>query len=172
MEREVTGKETREAALRVFELCRERGLTLTTAESCTGGLVAAAITDIPGSSDVFDRGFVTYSNDAKMALLGVSADILAKHGAVSSESAKAMAEGALNSAGTSLAISITGIAGPGGGSAEKPVGLVFMAAMDRTGNFHARECRFGDLGRDEVRRRSVIAAFALIEELLGAPLSA
>ncbi len=166
------GNETREAALRVFELCRERGLTLTTAESCTGGLVAAAITDIPGSSDVFDRGFVTYSNDAKMALLGVSADILAKHGAVSAECAKAMAEGALNSAGTSLAISITGIAGPGGGSPEKPVGLVFMAAMDRKGNFHARECRFGDLGRDEVRRRSVIAAFALIEELLGAPLGA
>lgn len=165
-------KETREAALRVFELCRERGFKLTTAESCTGGLVAAAITDIPGSSDVFDRGFVTYSNNAKMALLGVSKDILAKHGAVSAACAKAMAEGALKAAGTDLAVSITGIAGPGGGSPEKPVGLVFMAAADRTGKFHARECRFGDLGRDEVRKRSVIAAFALIEELLGAPLGA
>lgn len=168
----MTGKETREAALRVFELCRERGLTLTTAESCTGGLVAAAITDIPGSSDVFDRGFVTYSNNAKMALLGVGKDLLAKYGAVSAECAKAMAQGALNAAGTNVAVSITGIAGPGGGSSEKPVGLVFMAAADRTGNFHARECRFGDIGREEVRRKSVIAAFALIEELIRAPLSA
>lgn len=163
-------RETRDAALRVFELCRARGFTLTTAESCTGGLVAAAITDIPGSSDVFDRGFVTYSNEAKMALLGVSKDLLAKHGAVSAESAKAMALGALNAAGTSIAVSITGIAGPGGGSPEKPVGLVFMSATNREEKFHARECRFGDLGRDEVRRRSVIAAFALIEELLDAPI--
>jgi nicotinamide-nucleotide amidase len=165
-------KETRDAALRVFQLCRARGFTLTTAESCTGGLVAAAITDIPGSSDVFDRGFVTYSNEAKMALLGVGKDLLAKHGAVSAESAKAMALGALNAAGTSIAVSITGIAGPGGGSPEKPVGLVFMAATNREAKFHARECRFGDLGRDEVRRRSVIAAFALIEELLDAPIRA
>ncbi len=162
--------ETRQAALRVFELCRARKLTLATAESCTGGLVAAAITDIPGSSDVFDRGFVTYSNEAKMALLGVGKDLLDRHGAVSAECAKVMALGALNAAGTSIAVSITGIAGPGGGSPEKPVGLVFMAAANRAAKFHARECRFGDLGRDEVRRRSVIAAFALIEELLGAPI--
>lgn len=165
-------KETSEAALRVFELCREQAVTLATAESCTGGLVAAAITDIPGSSDVFDRGFVTYSNDAKMKLLGVSKDLLAQYGAVSAQCAKAMALGALNAAGTSIAVSITGIAGPGGGSADKPVGLVFMACANREGKFHARECRFGDPGRDEVRRRSVIAAFALIEELLGAPISA
>jgi nicotinamide-nucleotide amidase len=168
----VSDKETREAALRVFELCRVRKFTLTTAESCTGGLVAAAITDIPGSSDVFDRGFVTYSNEAKKVLLGVSNDLLTKHGAVSAECAKAMALGALNAAGTSIAVSITGIAGPGGGSPEKPVGLVFMAAASRETKFHTRECRFGDLGRDEVRRRSVIAAFALLEELLGAPISA
>jgi nicotinamide-nucleotide amidase len=168
----VIDKETREAALRVFELCRERKLTLTTAESCTGGLVAAAITDIPGSSDVFDRGFVTYSNNAKMALLGVSKQLLTDHGAVSAEVAKAMAQGALNAAGTSIAVAITGIAGPGGGTPQKPVGLVFIAATNREAAFHARECRFGDLGRDEVRRRSVIAAFALIEELLGAPIRA
>lgn len=163
-------KETHEAALRVFQLCRARGFTLTTAESCTGGMVAAAITDIPGSSDVFDRGFVTYSNEAKMALLGVSKDLLAQYGAVSAECAKAMALGALNAAGTSIAVSITGIAGPGGGSPEKPVGLVYMAVASREAKFHARECRFGDLGRDEIRRRSVIAAFALIEELLDAPI--
>lgn len=163
-------KETRGAALRVFQLCRARGFTLTTAESCTGGMVAAAITDIPGSSDVFDRGFVTYSNGAKMALLGVSKDLLAQYGAVSAECAKAMALGALNAAGTSIAVSITGIAGPGGGSPEKPVGLVYMAAASRETKFHARECRFGDPGRDEIRRQSVIAAFALIEELLDAPI--
>ena len=163
-------KETAEAALRGFALCRERQFTLTTAESCTGGLVAAAITDIPGSSDVFDRGFVTYSNQAKQALLGVSKDLLDKHGAVSAEVAKAMAQGALNAAMTSIAVSLTGIAGPGGGSPEKPVGLVFIACTDREGRFHARECRFGDLGRSEVRRRSVIAAFALIEEMLAKPI--
>ena len=163
-------KETAEAALRVFDLCRERQLTLATAESCTGGLVAATITDIPGSSDVFDRGFVTYSNTAKQALLSVSKDLLDKHGAVSAEVAKAMAQGAMNAAGTSIAVSLTGIAGPGGGSPEKPVGLVFIACADRQGRFHARECRFGDLGRSEVRRRSVIAAFALIEEMLAKPI--
>jgi len=163
-------KETREAALRAFEHCRKRGFTLATAESCTGGLVAAAITDIPGSSDVFDRGFVTYSNEAKKKLLGVSDDLLSQYGAVSKETAKAMALGALNAAQTSIAVSITGIAGPGGGSAEKPVGLVHIACASREGVFHTRECRFGNLGRDEVRRRSVIAALALVEELLGAPL--
>lgn len=165
-------KETAEAALRVFDLCREQKLTLATAESCTGGLVAGAITDIPGSSDVFDRGFVTYSNSAKQLLLGVSKDLLDQHGAVSAECAKAMALGALNAAKTSIAVSITGIAGPGGGSPQKPVGLVFMACANREGKFHARECRFGDLGRSEVRRRSVIAAFALIEEMLAKPIRA
>lgn len=165
-------KETKEAALRAFEECRRLGFTLATAESCTGGLVAAAITDIPGSSDVFDRGFVTYSNDAKKKLLGVSDDLLKEYGAVSKETAKAMALGALNAAQTSLAVSVTGIAGPSGGSPEKPVGLVHLACASRDGKYHARECRFGDIGRDEVRRRSVIAALTLIEELLGAPLQA
>lgn len=163
-------QETKAAALRAFEQCRNRGFTLATAESCTGGLVAAAITDIPGSSDVFDRGFVTYSNEAKKKLLGVSDDVLSQYGAVSKETAKAMALGALNAAQTSLAVSITGIAGPGGGSPEKPVGLVHLACASREGIFHVRECRFGDIGRNEVRRRAVIAALALIDELLGAPL--
>jgi nicotinamide-nucleotide amidase len=163
-------KETKEAAQRVFDLCRERGLTLATAESCTAGLVAATITDIPGSSGIFDRGFVTYSNKAKQVLLGVSKELLDEYGAVSAEVAKAMALGALNAAETSLAVSITGIAGPDGGTEQKPVGLVFMACANREGKFHARECRFGDLGRSEVRRRSVIAAFALIEEMLAKPI--
>jgi nicotinamide-nucleotide amidase len=165
-------KETREAAQRVFDLCRERKLTLATAESCTAGLIAATITDIPGSSGVFDRGFVTYSNKAKQVLLGVGKDLLDRYGAVSAEVAKAMALGALSAAQTSLAVSVTGIAGPDGGTEEKPVGLVFIACANREGQFHARECRFGDLGRSEVRRRSVIAAFVLIEEMLAAPIRA
>lgn len=166
------GVETREAAERIFRLCRDGGLTLTTAESCTGGLVAAAITEIPGSSDVFDRGLVTYSNDAKRKLLGVSETLLATHGAVSAEVAKAMAEGALAAADTDLAVSLTGIAGPDGGTEQKPVGLVFIGCASKTRGYHSRECRFGDLGRETVRRRSVIAAFAVIEELLARPISA
>ncbi|OYX82654.1 MAG: damage-inducible protein CinA, partial [Azorhizobium sp. 35-67-5] len=108
----------------VLAACRARGLTIATAESCTGGLVAAALTEIAGSSDVVDRGFVTYSNAAKQKMLGVPAATLQAHGAVSREAAEAMARGALKAAGTSLAVSITGVAGPGGGSDAKPVGLV------------------------------------------------
>lgn len=164
--------ETREAAERVFTLLRERKLKLVTAESCTGGLVAGAITDIPGSSDVFDRGLVTYSNDAKQRLLGVTGDLLKTHGAVSAEVAKAMAEGALSASDCDVAVSLTGIAGPDGGSDQKPVGLVFIGCASKRHGYHARECRFGDLGRGEVRRRSVIAAFAVIEELLARPIAA
>lgn len=163
-------KEAKEAAQRVFDICRARGLTLATAESCTAGLIAATITDIPGSSGIFDRGFVTYSNKAKQVLLGVSKDLLDEYGAVSAQVAKAMALGALNAAETSLAVSVTGIAGPDGGTPEKPVGLVFLGCASREGKFHVRECRFGDLGRSEVRRRSVIAAFALLEEMLAGPI--
>jgi nicotinamide-nucleotide amidase len=162
--------EMRAAAKRVFELCRERKLKLATAESCTGGLVAVTITDIPGCSDVFDRGIVTYSNEAKNLLLGVSKDLLEKHGAVSAPVAKAMAEGVIHATHTNVGLSITGIAGPDGGTAEKPVGLVFVGGALADGSHHIRECRFGDLGRTEVRRRSVIAAFALIEELLTKPI--
>ena len=117
----------------MLERCRARGLTVATAESCTGGLVAGALTEIAGSSDVVDRGFVTYSNAAKQAMLGVPAAILERHGAVSRETAEAMARGALAHAPADLAVAITGIAGPGGGSAEKPVGLVHFAAAARDG---------------------------------------
>lgn len=164
--------ETREAAERVFRLLRERNLKLVTAESCTGGLVAGAITEIPGSSDVFDRGLVTYSNEAKQRLLGVGASLLETHGAVSAEVAKAMAEGALAAADCDVSVSLTGIAGPNGGSEKKPVGLVYIGSASKNHGYHGRECRFGDLGRGEVRRRSVIAAFAIIEELLARPISA
>jgi nicotinamide-nucleotide amidase len=155
------------AAARALDLCRARGLTVATAESCTGGLVAAALTEIAGSSDVVDRGFVTYSNAAKQDMLGVPVDILERHGAVSRETAEAMAKGALAHAPADLAVAITGIAGPGGGTTEKPVGLVHFAAAARDGRLIHRERRFGDVGRAEVRLRAVAEALAMLEGLAG-----
>jgi nicotinamide-nucleotide amidase len=160
----------RNGAIRVLDACRRRGLTVATAESCTGGLVSGALTDIPGSSDVVDRGFVTYSNAAKETMLGVPAGVLERHGAVSRETAEAMAAGALAHSGADLAVAITGIAGPGGGSAEKPVGLVHLAAAARDGRLLHYERRFGDIGRSTVRARSVSEALAMLEALAtGAP---
>jgi nicotinamide-nucleotide amidase len=156
------------AATRVLGLCRARGWTVATAESCTGGLVAAALTEIAGSSDVVDSGFVTYSNEAKQRLLGISAATLAAHGAVSRETAEVMAQGALARSRADLAVAITGIAGPSGGSAEKPVGLVHFAAARDATVVH-REKRFGDIGRARVRRLSVLEALAMLEELARAP---
>src|SRR5882672_3583277 len=132
-----------DVARALLDLCRTKGLTIATAESCTGGLLAATLTEIPGSSDVFDRGFVTYSNGAKQAMLGVPPATLAAHGAVSRETAEAMAKGALIRAGVDLAVSITGIAGPGGGLPGKPVGLVHFAAAARSGRLIHQERRFG-----------------------------
>jgi nicotinamide-nucleotide amidase len=157
-----------EAARLVLALCRRSGRRVATAESCTGGLVAAALTEIAGSSDVFDCGFVTYSNEAKRAMLGVPATVLEQYGAVSRETALAMAHGALAGSSASLAVAVTGVAGPGGGSAAKPVGLVHLAAATRDGRSLHREQRFGDIGRGAVRLRSVAVALALIEELCGA----
>ena len=155
----------REAATRVLELCRARGLHVATAESCTGGLVAAALTEIPGSSDVVDCGFVTYSDEAKQAMLGVPAATLKRYGAVSAQTAKAMAAGALKNSRADLAVSITGIAGPGGGSRQKPVGLVHFAAASRDGRRIARKRLYGNIGRRRVRLRSVIEALALLQLL-------
>jgi nicotinamide-nucleotide amidase len=146
-----------------------RKLTIATAESCTGGLVAGALTDIPGSSDVIDRGFVTYSNDAKRAMLGVKTTTLATFGAVSKETATAMAIGALEKAGVDLAVSITGIAGPGGATPGKPVGLVHFAVAARDGRILHRECRFGAIGRSAVRARSVVEALRMLTELARGP---
>lgn len=129
----MSGSDARPLARALLDLCRSRKLMIATAESCTGGLVAAALTEIPGSSDVIDRGFVTYSNDAKRAMLGVKAMTLESFGAVSKETAVAMAVGALEKAGVDLAVSITGIAGPGGATPGKPVGLVHLAAAARDG---------------------------------------
>jgi nicotinamide-nucleotide amidase len=155
----------RTAAARLLDTCRARGLTVATAESCTGGLVAAALTDIAGSSDVVDRGFVTYSNAAKMAMLGVLPETLESNGAVSRQTAEAMAQGAIENSNADLAVAITGIAGPSGGSAEKPVGLVHFATAASDGRLAHREERFGDLGRSEIRRRSVLIALTMLQQL-------
>jgi nicotinamide-nucleotide amidase len=146
-------------ARRLLEAARARGLKLATAESCTGGLVAAAITDIPGSSDVFDRGFVTYSYPAKVAMLGVPQAMLTEHGAVSEAVARAMAEGALAGSDADVAVAITGVAGPGASEA-KPEGLVWFAVATRDGA-RAERRDFGALGRDRVRARSVETALEL-----------
>ena len=140
----------------------DSGLKLATAESCTGGLLAAALTEIAGASAAFERGFVVYSNVAKTELLGVAVGLIARHGAVSEEVARAMAEGALTHSSAQISVSCTGIAGPSGGTPTKPVGLVHLAAarMGQT-TLHA-ECRFGDIGRDHVRIRSVEEALKLL----------
>ena len=153
------------AATALLDLCRAKELTVATAESCTGGLVAGALTEIAGSSDVVDRGFVTYSNDAKNKMLGVPSEALKAFGAVSRETAEAMARGALANSDAYLAVSITGIAGPGGGSEDKPVGLVHFAAASRSGRLAHVEKRFGDIGRTKVRRASVLQALAMLQEL-------
>src|SRR6185312_9855087 len=153
----------------LLDLCRSRRLTIATAESCTGGLVAGALTDIPGSSDVIDRGFVTYSNEAKREVLGVEASTLATFGAVSKETATQMAVGALERADVDLAVSITGIAGPGGATPGKPVGLVHFAVAARDGRILHREHRFGAIGRSTVRARSVVEALRMLMELARGP---
>ena len=155
----------RAAAKRVLDLFRARGLKIATAESCTGGLVAATLTEIAGSSDVVDCGFVTYSNAAKQAMLGVPEATLKRHGAVSGETAAAMAAGALKNSQADVAVAITGIAGPGGGTAEKPVGLFHFAAASRGGRRLARTRRYGKIGRRRVRQHSVAEAFELLRLL-------
>lgn len=144
-----------------------RGLMAATAESCTGGLVAGALTEIAGSSAVVDRGFVTYSNEAKSDLVAVPADLIEAHGAVSEPVARAMAEGAVARSRATVSVAITGIAGPGGGSDEKPVGLVHFAAAGPAGVIHV-EKRFGDIGRAAVRLESVRVALGLLRDRIGA----
>lgn len=148
-------------AAMVLAAARARGLRIATAESCTGGLISAALTAVPGSSDVFDRGFVTYSNDAKVAMLGVPPALIAAHGAVSPEVARAMAEGAIAHALADLAVSVTGIAGPGG-SEFKPEGRVCFGLARRGAATVVETVEFGALGRDGVRAATVDHALALL----------
>ncbi len=155
-------------ARRVLEICRRAGLRLATAESCTGGLVAAVLTEVPGASEVLDRGFVTYANRAKVEMLGVREASLARHGAVSEVVAREMAEGALARAGVELAVAITGIAGPGGGTPTKPVGLVHFATARRDlPTRHERRLFDGD--RRAIRLAAVAVALELLEEMARRP---
>lgn len=153
-------------AAAIVSACTRDGLLLATAESCTGGLIAGAITEIAGSSAVLDRGFVTYSNEAKVGMLGVAPELIGSLGAVSSVVAVAMAEGALHASRADIAVAVTGIAGPGGGSAEKPVGLVHFAVAVRGAPTVHAERRFGDIGRSAVRLATVQAALEMIRAQL------
>jgi nicotinamide-nucleotide amidase len=153
-------------AAELLGVCRERGELIVTAESCTGGLLAATVTAIPGSSDVFERGFVTYSNASKSELLGVPFWLIERHGAVSEDVARAMAGGALTHSHANLAVAITGIAGPDGGTPEKPVGLVYFAAGRCDSPLSSEAVAFGDLGRNEVQRLSVAHALNMLRALV------
>lgn len=144
---------------------RARKLMVATAESCTGGLIAGVLTEIAGSSDVVERGFVTYSNEAKTELIGVPAEMIAAHGAVSKEVALAMAAGALAHSRADISVAVTGVAGPGGGTAAKPVGLVHLAAERRGRPPIHRACRFGDIGRHGIRMATIAVAFEMVDEL-------
>lgn len=153
-------------AINVLNTCRKHGIKIVTAESCTGGLIAGALTDIAGSSDVVDRGFVTYSNEAKNEMIRVPMELINQLGAVSKEVAIAMAEGALANSRAGISIAVTGIAGPGGGSVEKPVGLVHIASARKGFATKHKECRFGEKSREDIRHETVISALALVLEAL------
>lgn len=163
-------KAIRAQAQKVIKTLEQRGEMIVTAESCTGGLVGAALTSIAGSSKVVHGGFVTYSNEAKVRMIGVPKHLIQNYGAVSLQCARAMADGARSKARTDVAIAITGIAGPDGGTDTKPVGLVHFAVSTAT-DTATREMRFGDLGRDEVRDASVLVALELILETIEAQLA-
>lgn len=150
----------------VLAALEAKGLMIATAESCTGGLVAALLTSIPGSSRAFDRAFVTYSNESKQQMIGVPGALIERHGAVSEEVARAMAEGAVRHSISPIAVAITGIAGPDGGSADKPVGLVHIACAQLEGQTRHMACCFGDIGRDAIRMDSVKAALRLVRDAL------
>lgn len=156
-------------AAAIIAAYRERGWMIATAESCTGGLIAGALTEIAGSSAVVDRGFVTYTNQAKKELIGVSAATLEVFGAVSKETALQMAHGALMRSNAQVAVAVTGIAGPGGGSAEKPVGLVHLALKTRSGLVDHREMRYGDIGRDQVRLATVRTSLDMLTAAVQLP---
>lgn len=155
-----------DAAESVLADLQRHALLIATAESCTGGLLCGLLTEVPGSSGMVERGFVTYSNAAKTEMLGVAPDLIARHGAVSQEVARAMAEGALRSTPAHIAVSVTGIAGPDGGSPEKPIGLVYVGVAVKGEVTRTFEYRFGDIGRCEVRLASVREALRLVQDIV------
>ncbi len=154
-------------AQRVITLGTKQGIIIATAESCTGGLIAGALTEIAGSSAVFDRGFVTYSNESKAQMLGVSIDIIDQQGAVSDIVVRAMVTGALENSRANIAVAVTGIAGPGGGSDEKPVGLVYIAAQCRDGLASVSELRLGAIGRPQIRQETIKTALEMLLNKMG-----
>lgn len=154
------------AARALLEALRTRPYKFATAESCTGGLIAALVTAIPGSSDVFEGGFVVYSNAAKIEILGVPRAIIDTHGAVSEPTARAMAEGAIKTSAADLSVSVTGVAGPGGGTPVKPVGMVCFAVAIKGQEVRAETHQFGDIGRESVREASVLVALKLAMKAL------
>lgn len=145
---------------------RAQKLRIATAESCTGGLIGGLLTEIPGSSDVFDRGFIVYSNRAKSDMLNVPGDLIADMGAVSEAVSRAMAEGAVENSNAHMAVAVTGVAGPGGGTKMKPVGLVHIAAARERRSIIHEAHRFGDIGRTEIRLKTVEAALLLLQRLM------
>ena len=159
-------KDLAEQASALLQSCRKAGVTVATAESCTGGLIAGCLTEIAGSSDVVDRGFVTYSNEAKNVMLDVPMRLIERHGAVSESVARTMAEGALAHSFAVLSVAVTGVAGPGGGTAEKPIGLVHLACAKRGGETRHREERYGDLGRSAIREATIRTAMEMLMEQL------
>lgn len=161
----ITPETLTDQAAGLVETFADRGKVIATAESCTGGMIAAGLTDIAGASSVLDRGFVTYSNAAKTEMIGVPTALIEAHGAVSEAVARAMAEGALAASRADVAIAVTGIAGPGGGSAEKPVGLVHLALASRRGTAH-RAQHFGSIGRAQVRLETIALAYAMLGDWL------
>jgi nicotinamide-nucleotide amidase len=162
------GEERERRAAALLDAYAEREWMIVTAESCTGGLVSALLTEIAGSSRVVERGFVTYSNEAKAEELGVDPHLLTHFGAVSSQVARAMAEGAIERSRADVAVAITGVAGPGGGTEEKPVGLVHLAFATSEGSLRHIERRYGDLGRSSIRLAALDDALTLLEEALQA----
>lgn len=156
--------ELQQLASDVLAACRRRGWMVVTAESCTGGLIAGSLTEIAGSSDVVDRGFVTYSNEAKQELIGVPAELILEHGAVSQSVARAMAEGALARSRATVGVAVTGVAGPGGGTADKPVGLVHLAVAVQDGETVDRRMLYGDIGRAGIREATVRTALEMLLE--------
>lgn len=165
----MSASEIRSLSRKLLDLCKMRKLMVATCESCTGGLVASSLVDVPGSSAVVTGGYVTYSNEAKQGMVGVKAETLASFGAVSKETATAMARGALKKSKADLTVAITGIAGPGGATSGKPVGLVHFAAAARDGRVVTLEKRFGAIGRTAVRTQSVIEALKLLVDLARVP---
>lgn len=155
-------------ATAVLAAYRARGWQIATAESCTGGLIGGLLTEIPGSSDVVDRGFITYSNAAKSEALGVPTELIMANGAVSEPVAKAMAEGAILASRADVAVAVTGVAGPGGGTAAKPVGLVHLAVARRGGGTMHQACRFGEIGRSEIRIATVKVALDMLMDAAAA----